>query len=104
MYVKVYEYHIPTDKIKEYFCIQEKASNIYRKYIDSTTTYLQSNDDPTKWLEITTYQSEQDYHANIALINEQTEIAALFQEFQALLHPENSQIKEKNFTKITKIK
>ncbi|MEK4442242.1 MULTISPECIES: hypothetical protein [unclassified Niallia] len=52
MYVKVYEYHIPTDKIKEYFYIQEKASNIYRKYINSTTTYLQSNDDPTKWLEI----------------------------------------------------
>lgn len=52
----------------------------------------------------TTYQTEQDYHANIALINEQTEIAALFQEFQALLHPKNSQIKEKNFTKITEIK
>ncbi len=52
MYVKVYEYHIPIDKIKEYFYIQEKASNIYRKYINSTTTYLQSNDDPTKWLEI----------------------------------------------------
>lgn len=28
MYVKVYEYHIPTDKTKEYLCIQEKASNI----------------------------------------------------------------------------
>ncbi|AYV66967.1 hypothetical protein C2I06_08830 [Niallia circulans] len=104
MYVKVYEYHIPTDKIKEYFYIQEKASNIYRKYINSTTTYLQSNDDPTKWLEITTYQTEQDYDANIALINEQTEIVVLFQEFQALLPLENSQIKEENFTKTTEIK
>lgn len=52
----------------------------------------------------TTYQTEQDYHANIALINEQTEIVALFQEFQALLPLENSQIKEENFTKTTEIK
>lgn len=76
----------------------------YRKYIDSTTIYLQNDDDPTKWLEITTYQSKQDYHDNIVLINEQTEMVALFQKFEALLHPENSQIKEENFTKITEIK
>jgi len=104
MYLKVYEYHIMPDKLEEYFRIQEKVSHIYRKYIDSKTTYLQSNDDPTKWLEITTYKSEQDYQINIDLINEQAEIQILFNEFQALLIPENSHIKEEAFTKVAVIK
>ncbi|WP_400242194.1 hypothetical protein AB3U99_15055 [Niallia sp. JL1B1071] len=100
MYVKVYEYHIQKEKVAEYFRIQEKATNIYKKYIDSETTYLQSHDDPTKWMEITTYTSEEEYQKNIAIINENVEIQLLFSEFHSLLSPENNHIKEEDFTKV----
>ncbi|HEO8418748.1 MAG: hypothetical protein ABTA16_15010 [Niallia sp.] len=100
MYVKVYEYHIQKEKVAEYFRIQEKATNIYKKYIDSETTYLQSHDDPTKWMEITTYTSEEEYQKNIAVINENVEIQLLFSEFHSLLLPENKHIKEEDFTKV----
>ncbi|CAI9388986.1 MULTISPECIES: hypothetical protein [unclassified Bacillus (in: firmicutes)] len=100
MYVKVYEFHIQEEKMDEYFRIQEKACKIYKNYLDTETTYLQSHDDPTKWMEMTTYSSEEDYHKNIAIINDNVEIQALFREFQALLLPENKLIKETDFTKV----
>ncbi|WP_312092352.1 hypothetical protein [Niallia sp.] len=101
MYVKIYEYHIKEEKIEDYLSIQEKASKIYKKHIESKTTYLQSNEDPTKWMEITTYNSEEDYLKNIAIINKNVEIQVLFNKFQALLLPGNNLIKEEDFTKIT---
>ncbi len=34
MFVKIYQYHIQKDKVDEYFSIQEKASEIYGRYLD----------------------------------------------------------------------
>ncbi|MFD2640174.1 hypothetical protein [Piscibacillus salipiscarius] len=48
MFVKVYQYHIQKDKVDEYLSIQERASEIYGKYLDFNTVYLQSKDDSTK--------------------------------------------------------
>ena len=102
MYVKVFEYHIQKEKVAEYFRIQEKANKIYKKYIDSETTYLQSHDDPTKWMEITTYNSKEDYHFTIAIINEKEEIQQLFSEFQSLLLPDHTHVKEEDFTRVNR--
>ena len=100
MYVKVYEYYIQEEKVAEYFRIQEKAGNIYKKYIDSETTFLQSKEDLTKWLEITTYKSEQDYQQNIGMINNHPDIQALFKEFQSLLSHKNNDIREEDYIEV----
>ncbi|WP_456278930.1 hypothetical protein [Bacillus sp. AK128] len=96
MFVKVYKYHIQNDKVDEYLSIQEKASKIYGKYIDLQTTYLQSIDDHTKWLEISKYKDENEYQKSMDLINKEFEIKELFKAFQCLL-VSDSEISEEDF-------
>jgi hypothetical protein len=100
MFVKVYIYHIQEDKIEEYLNIQEKAGKVYGKYIDSQTTYLRSNVDATKWMEITKYKSEEEYNKNIDLIHHHKEIKELYHSFQAELVKGKDEIVEENFTEI----
>ncbi|WP_417897667.1 hypothetical protein ABN702_15410 [Bacillus haimaensis] len=97
MFVKVYQYHIQQDKVKEYFEIQQKSSEIYRKYITSKTTYLNSKADPTKWLEISRYENEEEYDKSMKLVNEEAEIQDLFKRFQSLLVSEKREIIEEDF-------
>ncbi|WP_240688081.1 hypothetical protein [Pseudalkalibacillus hwajinpoensis] len=61
MFVKVYEYYVREECIEEYLTIQEKAGEIYDKYIDAHTIYLRSKKDEAKWMEITRYKSEEEY-------------------------------------------
>ncbi|WP_044339725.1 hypothetical protein [Rossellomorea aquimaris] len=98
MFVKVYEYHIQPEKIEEFFKVQEKAGEIYRKYLESHTLYLKKQDG-TKWMEINRYKDESEYKKSIELINEHEEIQHLFTDFQSLLVP-GSEIVEEDFLQI----
>jgi hypothetical protein len=97
MFIKVYEYHILPDKDKEYLKIQEKAGEIYSRHIDSRTLHLKSMEDPSKWMEITSYRNEEEYEKSIELINQYEEIQELFREFQALLISDENEVREENF-------
>lgn len=97
MFVKVYQYHIQQDKVQEYFEIQKKSSEIYSKYITSETMYLNSKEDPTKWMEISRYENEQEYYKSMKLVNEVVEIHSLFKSFQSLLVSEKREIMEEDF-------
>ncbi|MGM0753994.1 MAG: hypothetical protein ACQET6_18960 [Bacillota bacterium] len=99
MFVKVYEYHIQPEKIEEFFKVQEKAGEIYRKYLESHTIYLKKQDYGTKWMEISRYKDESEYKKSIELINEHEEIQHLFTDFQSLLVP-GSEIVEEDFLQI----
>ena len=99
MFVKVYNYHIKKDKIETYINIQEKVVEIYGKYIDSHVIYFQSNEDKTKWMEISQYKDQVEYNKSIELINQDKEIQDLFKSFQETLI-EKSEISEENFTQI----
>ncbi|PLR75381.1 hypothetical protein CU633_21370 [Bacillus sp. V3-13] len=103
MFVKVYQYHIETGKEQEFIEIQEKAAEIYRKYVDFHTAYLKSNDDPTKWMEISWYGSEKIYEKSISIINEQKEIQELYKRFQSVLASDKHEISEENFSQIKEI-
>ncbi|ART77175.1 hypothetical protein B4U37_14455 [Sutcliffiella horikoshii] len=96
MFVKVYQYHIQTDKVSKYLSIQKKASDIYRKHLNVNTVYLQSKDDNTKWMEISTYRNEVEYNKTITLINEEEEIIRLYAEFQSLI-VSGEEISEENY-------
>ncbi len=97
MFVKVYEYHIHEESMEEYYRIQQKAGEIYKKYIDVETTYLQSKEDSSKWMEIAKYESEEDYQKALALINQEKEIQELFKAFEAILLSEQSMIRDEDF-------
>ncbi|WHY77178.1 hypothetical protein QNH20_24385 [Neobacillus sp. WH10] len=97
MFVKVYQYHIQKDKVDEYLGIQEKALEIYSRYLDFHTIYLNSKDDVTKWIEISRYKDEDEYQKSMKLINEQEEIQELFKAFQSLLDTNKSEISEEDF-------
>ena len=97
MFVKLYQYHIQKDKENEFFAIQEKVFDIYRKHLDVHLTYLQSKFDETKWLEIATYKNEAEYKQCIQQINEEQEIQRLFSAFQLLLVEGKQEISEEDF-------
>ncbi len=97
MFVKIYQYHIQKDKVDEYFNIQEKASEIYSRYLDFHTLYLNSKDDDTKWVEITRYKDEDEYNKSMNIINEQKDIQDLFETFQSLLLTDKREISEEDF-------
>ncbi|MGD6791311.1 hypothetical protein ACQCT3_15755 [Sutcliffiella horikoshii] len=60
------------------------------------TVYLQSKDDNTKWMEISTYRNEVEYNKTITLINEEEEIIRLYAEFQSLI-VSGEEISEENY-------
>lgn len=97
MFVKVYQYHIQKDKVDKYLDIQDKASEIYGRYLEFNTIYLQSKDDSTKWMEISKYKDEEEYQKSIDLINKEKEIQELFDALQSLLVSEKQEISEENF-------
>jgi len=100
MFVKMYSYHIQKEKEEEYLSIQEKAEEIYVKYLDIHTHYLKSKDNDTKWLEVTFYKDEDEYNKSIEVINKQTEIQELFKSFQSVLVSEQNEITEEDFLEI----
>ena len=98
MFVKLYQYHIKKEKENEFFAIQDKVFDLYRKHIDVHITYLQSKTDETKWLEIATYKTEAEYIQCFHQINEEQEIQRLFSAFQLLLVEGKQEISEEDFT------
>jgi hypothetical protein len=97
MFVKVYQYRIQKDKVDEFLDIQEKVSDIYQRYLDFHTMYLNSKEDATKWIEISRYRNENEYQKSIGLINNLKEIQELFEAFQSLLVTDKSEISEEDF-------
>lgn len=103
MFVKIYEYHIQKDKVEQYLAIQEKASEIYNRYLDFHAVYLNSKTEETKWLEIIRYKDEDTYNKSMELINEQKEIQDLFEDFQSLLLTGKRGIMEEDFLEMKEI-
>ncbi|MFD1207192.1 hypothetical protein ACFQ38_18995 [Sporosarcina contaminans] len=103
MFVKIYEYHVQKDKVDEYLTIQQKASEIYSQYLDLHTMFLNSKDEDTKWLEITTYNDEIQYNKSMNIINERKDIQDLFEAFQSLLLTDRNEIKEEDFIAISNV-
>lgn len=103
MFVKIYEYHIQKEKLEQYLAIQEKTSEIYSRYLDFHTIYLNSKTDETKWLEITRYKDEDIYKKSMELINEHKDIQNLFESFQSLLLTEKSEIREEEFIEMSEM-
>ncbi|WP_273833999.1 hypothetical protein [Guptibacillus sedimenti] len=103
MFVKVYEYQIHEESIEEYFRIQQKVGEIYGKYIDVETTYLQSKENSLKWMEIAKYESEKEYQKAMALINQENEIQELFKSFEAILLSDTNMVREEDFLDIKEV-
>jgi len=97
MFVKVYQYHIQKGKVREFLEIQEKVSEIYGRYLDFHTIYLNSIIDPTKWIEISRYKDEAEYQKSIEIINREGEIQELYEAFQFLLVSDKNEISEEDF-------
>ena len=97
MFVKVYQYHIQKEKVGEFLEIQEQVSEIYGRYLDFHTVYLNSNVDATKWIEISRYKDEDEFHKSMDMINKEKEIQDLFKAFQCILVTDKSEIIEEDF-------
>ncbi|WP_213367183.1 hypothetical protein [Mesobacillus boroniphilus] len=96
MFIKIYSYHIKSDKLQDYLEIQEEADRIYSIYTDSKILHLQSKDDETKWVEIQIYKTEQFYYETIQIIDQQPEIQVLYKRFLEVIIS-HEEISEDNY-------
>ncbi|RBP93060.1 hypothetical protein DFO70_106191 [Cytobacillus firmus] len=85
MHIKLYQYHIRPENEQELLLIQQKAGQIYRKYIDVHTKMLKNMIDETKWTEISFFKSVEDYQNKLPLINSNPDIQELYRRFESLL-------------------
>jgi len=97
MFIKIYQYHIQKDKVDEFFDIQEKANEIYSRYLDFHIMYLKSKDDDTKWIEITKCKNEDEYYKSMIIINDLKDIQDLFEAFKSILLTDKKEIIEEDF-------
>ena len=100
MFVKVYRYRVQPDKTEAYLSIQQKAAEIYRRYIHYRSVHLRSLEEPRQWLEIHWYPDEESYRKSIDRINSDPEIDRLWTEFQEILDPDNDGISEEIFEQV----
>ncbi|MGF9699938.1 MULTISPECIES: hypothetical protein [Paenibacillus] len=98
MFVKVYQYQIQPGRIEEFLEIQKKSAEIYASYIDFHSFCINSNQDKSKWLEISKYKDENEYRKSINLINDNTEIRQLFEKFSSLLVNVETDLIEEEYT------
>jgi hypothetical protein len=100
MFVKIYHYHIPKEKTEEFLKIQERAAELYGRYVEFETSYLHDKDDETKWLEVTRYKDEDVYRSSMKLLDKEEELHTLFKDFNSLLI---SEIKEEDYLEMNQI-
>lgn len=100
MFVKIYRYHIQPDKTDEFIKVQERASKIYGKYMSYRSVYLRDREKPGLWLEIQWCRDEDTYRRAMDSINAEPEIERLWQEFQALLDPNDRAIQEEYYEQV----
>ncbi len=94
MFVKAYRYRIQPEKTEKYLAIQERADQIYQKYVRYRAVWLRNQNDPSLWLEIHWYPDKETYRRGMEHINAEPEIKQLWQDFQETLDPHDSEIHE----------
>lgn len=94
MFVKMYIYHVNLARLAEYKMIMERADKLYRRYVNYELFYMESEEEPGKFIEIQTYASEELYEMGQKLIHKDPEITKLYQSFEAILAADHKQIQE----------
>lgn len=81
MYVKIYKYRLKPGREKEYLEIQKEAEQIYSRFVQKQTLFLQNSEDKEVWQEIHIYQNEKSYIDTVSSVNEHPDIQALYNRF-----------------------
>ncbi|MBT2680121.1 hypothetical protein J7E38_13990 [Bacillus sp. ISL-35] len=88
MFVKTYSYSIKPEREKDYLEIQVKAEQIYSRFTNKQTFYLQSKEDSSKWMEMHIYQDEKSYTDSIHAVDQQPEIKEMYKHFLEVITSE----------------
>ena len=81
MHVKIYKYRLKPGREQEYLEIQKEAEQIYSRFVQKQTLFLQNSRDKEVWQEIHIYQNEKSYNDTVSSVNEQPEIQVLYNRF-----------------------
>ncbi|CAM3726400.1 hypothetical protein [Mesobacillus thioparans] len=81
MFVKTYSYSIKPERERDYLDIQVKSEQIYSRFTNKQTIYLQNRADSSKWIEMHIYQDEKSYTHSIHSVDQLPEIQELYKRF-----------------------
>lgn len=99
MFIKVYTYHIISERVQDFLEILAQAENVYSRYIEKQSLFLRSKDDSLKWMEINIYKDETSYNESMKIMNQQKEIADLYAKFMELIISKE-ELTEENYEQI----
>lgn len=103
MYIKVYEYHIKEEVEASFIEIQNQVSRIYKQYVNCKIKYLKGVNDSTLWMEISEFNSEEEYIQGMEQVNKEPLIQELFKLFETCLVTDKQEIKENSYIMKLKI-
>ena len=95
MVVKIYRYKLLPHKPDEFLNIQRKADSIYSKHVDYQLKHFQERADPSKWVELHIYRSNDEAHCASLLSEKEPQLQGLFSQFLECLSPNDKSIDEK---------
>lgn len=87
MYVRVCRYRVQAELTERFLAVQQRATELYRRFGGEHVTYYQSQHDPGEWMEIHHYPSESACATISARLGQQPEVISLWEQFQATLDP-----------------
>jgi hypothetical protein len=88
MFVKTYSYSIKPERERDYLDIQVKSEQIYSRFTNKQTLYLQNRADSSKWIEMHIYQDEKSYTDSIHAVDQHPEILDLYKHFLEVITSE----------------
>lgn len=98
MFVKMYIYHVNLARLAEYEQIMKSADALYKRYVEYELFYMESIEEPGKFIEIQTYASENLYNDSQKLINNDPESERLYRSFESVLASHNKEVQEETLS------
>jgi quinol monooxygenase YgiN len=100
LFVSVYNYSIPSAKVKEFINLEKKAIKIYLEKGCSGIELYREMKDNSRWLEINRFQDIEHYNEIIKLVNSDPHIEKLYEEFLKLMSDDDASPEKKLYFRI----
>lgn len=94
MFVKVYLYKIKPEVEERFFEIQRKANKLYEKYLSYEVTFLRTQGDEDRIIEIQRYPNRNTYRKGMRLLDKDPKLQDIWESFTEILTHDPKAIQE----------
>lgn len=87
MFVVVYRYQVPVERMKRYVQFEKQATQIYMEHGCLGVEIYRDAKDPGYWMEINKFKDKRHYQEVVTAIQNDSRISQMTKEFMSLFEP-----------------